>query len=240
MAGVLAPSFNQLSLHAAGFSAVLRLCRRNLQAIRSALPHLASQFADEAFAFQSTVFGLPSQPARWETCVARTDGALGFAVSKLYVDAAFGGDAKAAADTMIEAIRNSFEEGLPALDWMDSETKEQARLKAEAVTTKIGFPDFIMEPDALSSYYREVIVDDSYFGNRQVSLRAETNRNLVISTNSHIFAEPINLSRPRCCSQLLRSLQWHLPTRKCLTDVLWWYNSCSERLGSPSTGASGA
>jgi predicted metalloendopeptidase len=64
------------------------------QAIRSALPHLATEFADEAFAFQSTVFGLPSQPARWETCVARTDSALGFAASKLYVDAAFGGDAK--------------------------------------------------------------------------------------------------------------------------------------------------
>lgn len=150
--------------------------------MRSALPHLASEFADEAFAFQSAVFGLPSEPPRWETCVARTDGALGFALSKLYVDAAFGGDAKSAAETMIEAIRNSFEEGLPALDWMDSATKEQARLKAEAVTTKIGYPDFIMDPDALSSYYAEVIVDDSYFSNRQVSLRAESRRNLVMPT----------------------------------------------------------
>ena len=41
------------------------------------------------------------------------------------VDAAFGGDAKAAADTMIEAIRLSFEQGLPDLAWMDAETQEQ-------------------------------------------------------------------------------------------------------------------
>lgn len=152
------------------------------QAINSALPHLASEFADEAFVFQSAVFGLPSQPPRWETCVARTDSALGFAVSKLYVDAAFGGDAKAAADTMIEAIRNSFEEGLPELDWMDSATQEQARLKAEAVSTKIGFPDFIMDPEALASYYAAVPVDDRYFANRLASNTAETRRNLV----SHI------------------------------------------------------
>ena len=95
------------------------------QAIRLALPHLASPFSDEAFNFQSVVFGLPAQPPRWETCISRTDGALGFAVSKLYVDAAFGGDSKAAADTMIEAIRNSFEQGLPDLEWMDAATQEQ-------------------------------------------------------------------------------------------------------------------
>ena len=47
------------------------------------------------------------------------------------------------------------------------------------MTTKIGFPDFIMDPDALSRYYAEVIVDDSYFENRQVSIRAEARRNLV-------------------------------------------------------------
>lgn len=200
-----------------------------MQAVRSALPHLASEFADEAFAFQSTVFGLPSEPARWETCVARTDGALGFALSKLYVDAAFGGDAKAAADSMIEAIRNSFEEGLPALDWMDSATKEQARLKAEAVTTKIGFPDFIMDPDALSSYYAEVIVDDSYFGNRQVSLRAEARRNLVMHLRASAAAE----TQPNNhCLVFLTATQ--------LSDsVCWWDGNCSSRSGNPSTAVSG-
>ena len=186
--------------------------------MRSALPHLASEFADEAFAFQSAVFGLPSEPPRWETCVARTDGALGFALSKLYVDAAFGGDAKAAADTMIEAIRNSFEEGLPALDWMDSATKEQARLKAEAVTTKIGFPDFIMDPDALSSYYAEVLVDDSYFGNRQVSQRAEARRNLVMRLRDCATSAQPN----KHCLVFLTATQ--------LSDSVCWRNgTCSAR-----------
>ena len=79
--------------------------------------------------------------AGWETCVGRTDRALGFALSKLYVDAAFGGDAKDAAQSMIGAIRGAFEDGLPELEWMDAETQEAARVKAEAVDTKIGFPE---------------------------------------------------------------------------------------------------
>jgi predicted metalloendopeptidase len=62
---------------------------------------------------------------------------------------------------------------------MDSATQEQARVKAEAVSTKIGFPDFIMDPDALRSYYAAVPVGDGYFGNRLASNMAEARRNLV-------------------------------------------------------------
>ena len=42
---------------------------------------------------------------------------------------------------MIGAIRGAFEDGLPELEWMDAETQEAARVKAEAVDTKIGFPE---------------------------------------------------------------------------------------------------
>ena len=34
------------------------------QGLRSALPHLAKPFADEAFSFQSAVFGVAVQPPR--------------------------------------------------------------------------------------------------------------------------------------------------------------------------------
>jgi len=34
------------------------------------------------------------RPQRWKTCIGQTDGALGFALSRLYVDAVFTGESK--------------------------------------------------------------------------------------------------------------------------------------------------
>lgn len=73
------------------------------------------------------------------------DSALGFALSKLYVDAVFSGSSKDTADEMIGEIRASFEAGLDGLQWMDEPTRAAAFEKAQAVEPKIGYPPFIMQ-----------------------------------------------------------------------------------------------
>ena len=52
---------------------------------------------------QAHVFGLVTPPPRWERCVSLTNSALGFALSKLYVEVAFSGESKPAAEEMIGA-----------------------------------------------------------------------------------------------------------------------------------------
>ena len=49
-----------------------------------------SEVVDLFFYFK----GLGAPPPRWESCVSRTDAAVGFALSKLYVDEAFAGASK--------------------------------------------------------------------------------------------------------------------------------------------------
>ena len=77
------------------------------QAIRMAMPRLSSAFRGEADRFRSSLYG-SSPPARWDSCVSLTDSVLGFALSKLYVDAAFAGGSKASAEEMIADIKQSF------------------------------------------------------------------------------------------------------------------------------------
>jgi predicted metalloendopeptidase len=73
--------------------------------LQSLSHHLSLPYQDIRFAFSKQVYGVKSQPARWKTCVSRTNSAVGFALGQLYVEETFGGDSRATALEMIGDIR---------------------------------------------------------------------------------------------------------------------------------------
>uniref|UniRef100_H3AK21 endothelin-converting enzyme 1 n=1 Tax=Latimeria chalumnae TaxID=7897 RepID=H3AK21_LATCH len=103
---------------------------------------------------------------RWQTCVSNTDDTLGFALGALFVKATFDKDSKEIAEEMINEIRVAFKEGLDELDWMDDQTRQAAKEKADAIYDMIGFPDFILDDKELDDVYDGYEVsEDSFFQN---------------------------------------------------------------------------
>ena len=78
---------------------------------------------------------------RWKRVLDVTDGYLGEAIGKLYVDENFPPEAKQKALDMVENIKLAFADRLKTLDWMSDSTKEMALKKLSTFTVKIGYPD---------------------------------------------------------------------------------------------------
>lgn len=55
-------------------------------------------------------------------------------------------------------INKAFKAGLPSLSWMDDATRVAASAKADAVTQKIGYPDWIEDPVKLEKHYENVYI----------------------------------------------------------------------------------
>ncbi len=110
--------------------------------VNSAAGVLSSAFVDADFDFYGRKLqGQQEMQPRWKRCVAATEGALGEAVGRLYVERRFAGGSKQVALEMIHDIETAFENSLPRLSWMDQVTRDRAVEKAKAVGNKIGYPD---------------------------------------------------------------------------------------------------
>lgn len=57
---------------------------------------------------------------------------------------------------MTKEIMQSFRELLSQTDWIDEETKDMAAQKVNAMTLRIGYPDFILNPQLLNERYKDV------------------------------------------------------------------------------------
>jgi len=58
---------------------------------------------------------------------------------------------------MTQEIQRSFRELLNKTTWIDDETKYLATEKVNAMSLKIGYPDFILQPYLLNERYKDVI-----------------------------------------------------------------------------------
>ncbi|KTG46058.1 hypothetical protein cypCar_00047592, partial [Cyprinus carpio] len=90
---------------------------------------------------------------RWQTCIGNTDDTLGFALGALFVKATFDKQSKEIAEGMINEIRTAFKDALDDLNWMDEQTRQAAKDKADAIYDMIGFPDFILDSKELDDVY---------------------------------------------------------------------------------------
>ena len=132
---------------------------------------LSKAFVEADFDFYGKkVAGQEAIKPRWKRCVSATEGALGEAVGKLYVDRMFAGSSKEVALEMIGDVKASFEASLPGLSWMDDTTRERAIDKLHAMGFKIGYPD------RWCDYSSMAITPGDYFGNSMAGISFEFDR----------------------------------------------------------------
>ncbi|MBV7538501.1 M13 family peptidase [Duganella sp. sic0402] len=130
------------------------------QVLHANAAYLARDFALEHFAFYGKVLsGIDEQPPRWKRGVNATDGALGEALGKLYVEQHFPAERKARMEALVKNLLEAFRESINTLDWMGPETKKQAQEKLAKFTTKIGYPN------KWRDYSKLVVSKDDLVGN---------------------------------------------------------------------------
>lgn len=59
---------------------------------------------------------------------------------------------------LITNLNTAFKSLVDDASWMDEDTKTLAREKADAIVSKIGYPDWIKNKTALEKYYEGVIL----------------------------------------------------------------------------------
>lgn len=138
-----------------------------MKVVRKMVSILDQRFQDAEQRFFEVMYGTKkSCTPRWKLCVSDTDSALGFALGALFVKATFAEDSKAIAEDMVSDIKWAFEESLQDVSWMDPETKNAAKEKADAIYNMVGYPKFIMDSKELDKVFNDFeVVSDLYFQN---------------------------------------------------------------------------
>jgi putative endopeptidase len=132
---------------------------------------LPKAFVDESFDFYGrTLTGAQQLRPRWKRCVQMTDGELGEAIGKRYVEQTFGQEGKQRTLEMVNEIEQEMGKDIESLSWMSPETKKKALEKLHAVTNKIGYPDKWRDYSPLE------IVKGDYLGNMYRANQFDTKR----------------------------------------------------------------
>jgi predicted metalloendopeptidase len=159
--------FRELGLMAAGVPLSDWKTYLRWHLLRATARYLNSPFEREAFAFNGTILqGTQELPPRWKRVLGETDGVLGEALGKLYVERAFSPQAKQKALEMVGNLKAALRGRIQTLDWMSESAKTQAMAKLEAMRVKIGYPDVWRDYSTLeigrNSYLRNVIAGRAF------------------------------------------------------------------------------
>lgn len=132
-----------------------------LRLISSNTGYLSNDFVMTAFNFYSKqLSGQQEMRPRPKRMVNATNGNLGDALSKLYVDEVFPPEAKAKCLEMVNNIKAAMHKRIDGLTWMSDETKKEAHMKLEKLKVKIGYPD------EWKDYSSVEITKDNFLQNR--------------------------------------------------------------------------
>ncbi|WP_456458974.1 M13 family metallopeptidase [Reichenbachiella sp.] len=123
--------------------------------------YLSNDFVMAAFDFYNKqLSGQQEMRPRAKRMVNSTNGNLGDALSKLYVDEVFPPEAKAKCLEMVNNIKDAMHKRIDQLTWMSEETKKEAHTKLTKLKVKIGYPD------EWEDYSSIEISKDNYIQNR--------------------------------------------------------------------------
>lgn len=111
------------------------------QIVSDAAPYLSDDFSDASFEFSKVMSGVEQQQPRWKRVQNATEGRLGEAIGKLYVEQYFPESSKIYMKGLVENLRTALGKHIQNLEWMSDETKQQALKKLNSITVKIGYPD---------------------------------------------------------------------------------------------------
>jgi putative endopeptidase len=107
----------------------------------SFVPYLSQPFVDQNFWFTSQLTGAKTLLPRWKRVLNTEEGALGFAIGKLYVEQYFPSADKKNVENMLSSIRDVLQKDIQTLPWMTPATRAAALKKLAMMEVRVGYPD---------------------------------------------------------------------------------------------------
>ncbi|MCA6363797.1 MAG: M13 family metallopeptidase [Bacteroidetes bacterium] len=112
------------------------------QLVHSVAGKLHSDVVNEHFKFYGTMMsGQRRLQPRWKRVLASTEGALGEAMGKIYVEKNFSSQARDRVNEMVDNLTEAYKERIKTRPWMSEQTKGEALKKLSTIMRKLGYPD---------------------------------------------------------------------------------------------------
>ncbi|XP_073245343.1 EEF1AKMT4-ECE2 readthrough transcript protein-like [Porites lutea] len=115
---------------------------------------------------------------RWSACIQGLMLPMDMTIGRMFVDAHFDENTKSTVKDMTTRVRKSFINNLKSQDWMDKNTKDKAREKANAMKEDVGYPSFIKDDSKLDALYAMLNVSDDFFDNTLALNKMVVQKNL--------------------------------------------------------------
>jgi putative endopeptidase len=110
--------------------------------VSEASPYLSERFTTARWTFFAhDLNGALEQAPLWKRAVNTTEGIMGEALGKSYVERYFPASSKTAMVALVENLRVALSARIQGLTWMSDTTKEKALKKLSSVGVKVGYPD---------------------------------------------------------------------------------------------------
>ncbi|VIO93997.1 Uncharacterized protein BM_BM7805 [Brugia malayi] len=127
---------------------------------KTMLRDLPDPFALTMFKFYKSLNLMQVPKMRWHSCVTRVNNLMPMAVSSIYIRKHFDNEAKKQVEEMIELIMATFVDILQSEDWLTEHAKEFAKEKVDAMSKKIGYPNYLDDSKLVDNDYKTYIVYD--------------------------------------------------------------------------------
>jgi predicted metalloendopeptidase len=145
------------------------------QALHRAAPYLSKAFLETNFDLYGKVLGgVTEMRPRWKRGVSATEGALGEALGKVYVEQHFPASSKARMEELVKNLLVAYKQSIDKLDWMSPATRKEAQAKLAKFTPKIGYPNKWRDYSALE-VKREDLLGNVFRAN-QFAVRKELDK----------------------------------------------------------------
>ncbi|XP_023296054.2 neprilysin-4 isoform X1 [Lucilia cuprina] len=155
--------------------------------VRHRINNVDDRFDDVKQTFYHALFGREESPSRWKVCISQVNTNMGMALGSMFVRKYFDENSKQDTLKMTHELQQAFRDILTTTDWLDTQTKHLAELKVNAMSLKIGYPDFILNSEELNEKYAGIVIDpDKYFENTLNVLLHTT------KTEQNKLHEPVN------------------------------------------------
>lgn len=155
--------------------------------VRHRVNNLDDRFQEAKQKFYFALFGREQSPPRRKNCVLQLNSNMGMAVGAMFVRKYFDENSKKDTLDMTHELQQAFREIINSTDWIDGPTKALSEEKLNAMSLRIGYPDFLLSHDELNKIYEDLDIDPHKYFENTLAVLVHLTR-----TEQSKLSEPVN------------------------------------------------
>lgn len=155
--------------------------------VRHRVNNLDDRFQEAKQRFFFVLFGREQSPPRRKNCVLQLNTNMGMAVGAMFVRKYFDENSKKDTLDMTHELQQSFREIINSTDWIDGPTKTLSEEKLNAMSLRIGYPDFLLSHEELNKIYKDLEIDPNKYFENTLAVLVHLTR-----TEQSKLGEPVN------------------------------------------------